>query len=260
MNWLAQCRKWVKDYDPVRPEHYTGDVHHYSFVRELSKRLPSNAIVTYDTGGNAIMVGHCFQSKDGQRIFSSNANSPMGFSMCGAIGAWFADTSRPIICICGDGGIQLNLQEAQTIKHYGVNLKIFILNNMCLGNTAAYQIQNGKKPLACGPDGYSAPDFVEIAKAYGIFAARMRLHIGVYALIDTVLDMDEAVICDVQHPYFCDYQPRMSLWNAGVEETFPPLPEDEFRRNMLIEPLAGWQERRKQYKDISNASKPSGSD
>lgn len=250
MDWRVQCQEWLKKYDPVKPEMLGRDVHHYGFVRRLSEKLPANAIIVSDTGGNVIMVGHAFRSKQGQRIFSSNANSPMGFSMCGAIGAWFAAPERPVICLLGDGGFQFNSQELQTIKHYGVKIKVFILNNFFLANTALYQLQNGKKPLACGPDGYSVPDFSAVAKAYGLFAAHVSGHAGNQNIIDIVLGMDEPVVCDVQHPYFCDFQPRMALWNAGIEEQFPPLPEDEFRANMLIDPIPGWEERRKQYKEL----------
>lgn len=244
MKWLEQCREWVTKYDPVLPEFITGDVHHYIFMRELSDRLPDNAVVTFDTGGNAIMMGHAFRSKSGQRIFSSNGNSPMGFSMCGAIGAWFADPSRPVICIIGDGGMQLNVQELQTIKHYEIPLKVFVINNGILGNTKSYQRVNGKAELACGPDGYSAPDFSAIANAYGLFAAHMRLHIGWPCIIDMVLAMDEAVICDVIQDDFCQYEPRMSRWDAAINEMHPPLPPEEFLANCINPPLEGWEKRK----------------
>ena len=253
MNWLAQCRAWVRKYDPVRAEHLAHsftEIHHYGVFRRISEMLPANAIVVYDTGGNAIMMGHCFQSKTGQRIFSSSGNSAMGFAICGAIGAWFAEPSRPVFCLIGDGGMQLNIQELQTIKNYGAKVKVIIENNFCLGNTAIFQIQNGKKALACGPDGYSAPDFRAITLAYGLFAAQITTWQEFDSVMKVVLEADEAVICDIQHPYFCDYQPRMSIWQGGIEETFPPLPEAEFTANMTVAPIEGWQERRKLYKAI----------
>ena len=244
MNWLAQCRKWVKDYDPVKPEMHGEDVHHYSFMRRLSEALPSNAIIVSDTGGNAIMMGHCFRSKTGQRIFSSNGNSPMGFAMAGAIGAWFAAPERPVIAIIGDGGMQLNVQELQTIKHYGCKVKVFVINNRILGNTKSYQRVNGKAELACGPDGYSAPNFSAIANAYGIFAVHVDLHCGNRNAIDTVLEMDEAVVCDVIHEDYCTYEPRMSRWDSPVEEMYPLLSKSEFVENMATPPWEGWKNRR----------------
>ncbi len=243
-DWRVQCLKWLQKYDPVRPEMMGADVHHYGFVRKLSEKLPANAIIVSDTGGNVIMMAHAFRSKQGQRIFTSNGNTPMGFALCGAIGAWFADPSRPVICIIGDGGMQLNIQELQTIKHYGCKVKVLIINNGVLGNTKSYQRVNGKAELACGPDGYSAPDFCAIAKAYGIFAAHMELHVGHKNMIDIVLDMDEAVICDVRQYDFCQYEPRMSRWDAEIREMYPPLPETEFLENCIVPPLEGWEKRR----------------
>lgn len=230
-----------------------GGLHHYGVFRRISELLPSNAIVVYDTGGNAIMMGHCFRSKIGQRIFSSSGNSAMGFAICGAMGAWFAEPHRPVICLIGDGGAQLNIQEWQTIKHYGCKVKVIIENNFCLGNTAIFQIQNGKKALACGPDGYSCPDFTAVARAYGLRAERVTTWPEFVTVMGEFLDTDEAVVCDIQHPYFCDYQPRMSIWQGGIEETFPPLPEKEFAANMTVNPIEGWQERRKLYRPISDA-------
>lgn len=245
VNWLAQCREWVRKYDPVLEEHFAQtELHHYAFMRLLSEKLPANAIVVSDTGGNVIMMGHCFQSKTGQRIFTSNGNTPMGFALAGAMGAWFAAPERPVICIIGDGGMQLNIQELQTIKHYGCKVKVFVINNGILGNTKSYQRVNGKAELACGPDGYSAPNFVEIAKAYGIFAASITQEDSAAGLIEIVLGMDEAVVCDVRQYDFCTYEPRMSKWDAEIREMYPPLPNAEFLENCINPPLEGWETRR----------------
>ncbi len=246
MTWLQKCREWVRKYDPVTQEHLESPtLHHYAFVRRLSERLPDNAIITYDTGGNAIMMGHCFRSKEGQRIFSSNGNTPMGFAMCAAIGAWFAQPERPIICIIGDGGFQLNSQELQTIKHYKVPVKVFILNNKILGNTKSYQRVNGKAELACGPDGYSAPDFDKVVEAYDILCLRCVDHFYGYSwTIDAMLGRRDAVVMDVVHDDFCIYEPRMSRWDASINEMHPPLAEEEFLANCINPPLEGWEKRR----------------
>jgi acetolactate synthase-1/2/3 large subunit len=240
-SWLDQCRSWRSHYDPVTVP-MLQEFHHYGFMRRLSERLPANAIVVYDTGGNAIMMGHCFRSKEGQRIFSSNGNTPMGFALCGAIGAWFAEPTRPIICIIGDGGMQLNIQELQTIKHYDIPVKVFILNNGVLGNTKSWQRVNNRAEIACGPDGYSAPAFAAIAKAYGLPAYSLGEWSRFEHVVGAVLGMDAAAVVDVVHADHCIYEPRMSRWDTPVEEMYPYLDRAEFKKNMFIEPWKGWEE------------------
>lgn len=238
VRWLEQCRDWVFRYDPVGEY---PEFHHYRFVRELSERLPSNAIVVSDTGGNVIMMGHCFRSKSGQRIFSSNGNTPMGFSLCGAIGAWFAEPERPIICLIGDGGMSMNIQELQTIVHYGAVVKVFILNNHILGNTKGYQRVNQKPEIACGPDGYSCPNFVALARAYGVQALSLGGCERFEYVVERALASDKSIVVDVVHHDFCTYEPRISRFDLPIEDMYPYLPREEFRANMSIEPLAGWE-------------------
>lgn len=241
-DWLTQCREWLKKYDPVKPEMLTSnDLHHYGFMRRLSELLPASAIVVYDTGGSSIMMGHCFRSKTGQRIFSSNGNSPMGFAMCAAIGAWFADPSRPIVCIIGDGGMCINIQEIQTLANYGIPIKVFILNNHILGNTKSFQRVNGMKEVACGPDGYKPPDFGEVVKAFGLFSYHIPHTAGMDGIIEQVMASDKPAICDVVHDDYCTYEPRISRWDCPIEDAYPFLPRDEFRANMIIEPWVGWE-------------------
>lgn len=243
--WLERCMNWRERYDPVKPEMLTiWEVHHYGFMRVLSDLIPANAIVVSDTGGNVIMMGHCFRSKRGQRIFSSNGNTPMGFSMCGAIGAWFADRSRPVICIIGDGGMNMNIQELQTMMNYGCNVKVFIVNNRVLGNTKSYQRVNGMKEVACGPDGYVPPDFVKVSLAYGVRTFTIPAMHMIEAIYGEMMLIDGPAVCDVVHDDFCKYEPRLSVWEGGIEEMYPPLPKEEFLSNMLIPPVQGWEQRR----------------
>ena len=213
--WVSQCKEWAK-LDPVKPEHFET-FHHYGFVRRLSEALPDNAIVVYDTGGSAIMAGHCFKGKQGQTIFSSNGNSPMGFAFCGALGAWFADPSRPVICLIGDGGFNMNLQEIQTMVNYGCNVKTFILNNHCYGNTKLYQDSHGIRQLACGPDGYKPPDFLKIALAYGVTCVPVETWDVAERIFGWIED-PEPMIFDVVHHDFYQYYPRISRFDQLLHE------------------------------------------
>ncbi len=231
--WSAQCRKWRVRYDPVQPEHFR-EWHHYGFVRRLSNMLPADAIVVADTGGNVIMLAHCFETKQGQTVFTSNGNTPMGFALCGAIGAWFADPSRPLVVLIGDGGMQLNIQELQTIKHYAIPVKIFVLNNGILGNTKIYQVQNyGGRTIACDEaGGYSAPQFTAVSFAYGIQAEALSEWSRFERVVGAALAHDGPFLVDVVHKDFCDYAPKMVRWDRGIHQMEPDLPKDEYEANM----------------------------
>jgi acetolactate synthase-1/2/3 large subunit len=89
----------------------------------------------------------------------------MGFGLPGAIGAWSADKTRRVVCIAGDGGFQMNLQELQTVVQYKIPLKIIILNNN--GYLAISLMQDNLFKNRFGAD-VSSPDFNAIARVYGI--------------------------------------------------------------------------------------------
>jgi acetolactate synthase-1/2/3 large subunit len=230
--WLKRTRWWAEKYDPVRPE-YWKEFHHYGFVRKLSERLPANAVLVSDTGGNVIMMGHCFKSKWGQRLFTSNGNTAMGFAFCGALGAWFANPERPVICLIGDGGFNMNIQEIQTMLNYGCNVKTFILNNHCYGNTKLWQKSNNKAFVACGPDGYSPPNFEAVARSYNVpVVDRIDCYCNLEEKIDDIIKHPFPAIIDVVHHDFYDYYPRISRFDQELHDQDPPLPREEIAENM----------------------------
>lgn len=242
--WLAQVLDWRDRYDPVLPEFFAqkGTVHPYAFVRKLSEMMKGGDIVVGDCGGNIVVTSHAFETKRGQRLITNNGNSPMGFSFAGAMGAWFAAPDNQVVCIIGDGGMNMNIQELQTFVNYGVKVKTFILNNHIYGITKAYQETNfNGRAEACGPKGYAPPDFVKIAQAYGVKTVTIENQQEMEARIAEVLAADCAVVCDVNMHEYHTYEPRIFGWKTPIEDMYPYLPRDEFRTNMLIEPLDDWQ-------------------
>ena len=163
-------------------------------------------------------------------------------------GSPYKDMSKEIrgnvICVIGDGGMTMNIQELSTIKNYGINVKIFILNNHIYGITKAFQEVNFEgRSEACGPKGYNPPNFLEIARAYGIKAQSLSSNQRSIqeALIDSVLSDDESVVVDVVSHEFHSYYPKISGWKTPIEDMEPYLDRDEFRKNMIIDPLPGWE-------------------
>jgi acetolactate synthase-1/2/3 large subunit len=230
--WTQKVMGWKIKYDPVKKEFFEqkDKVHPYAFMRTLSEKMNKNAVLVGDCGGNIVVSNHAFETQYGQRNLTNNGNSPMGFSFAGAMGAWFANPTRQVVCTIGDGGFNMNIQELQTFVNYGVKVKTFILNNHIYGITKAYQETNFQgRAEACGPKGYNPPDFIKIAEAYGVKTITIKNHQEMVRKIDE--DMHE----------YHSYEPRIFGWKTPIEDMYPYLPRDEFKENMYIQPLEDWE-------------------
>jgi acetolactate synthase-1/2/3 large subunit len=151
-------------------------------------------------------------------------------------------SGKKVICITGDGGLNFNIQEFQTLKHYQLPVKVCIFDNQSFGITKLYRDTNFKSEYA-GVDkkhGMSFPDFIKVARAYGLKAVQINNHSDLRKKLKYVLDADEPVVCNVNMVGFYDYKPRLG-WRSPIEDQYPFLPREEFKENMLIEPLPGWE-------------------
>ena len=229
-------------YRVVKPEYYKqkGSVNPYVFVKTLSDMMKEGDVLVHEAGGNCVVTSQAFEQKDCQRVFTNNGNSSLGYAFPAAIGACIA-VKKPVVCICGDGGMNFNIQELQTIKHYKLPVKVFIFDNRAFGITKAYRDTHFKSEYAgvMSRHGLSFPDFVKVASAYGLKAIKINNQGDLKKKIKLVLDINEPVICDVNMEGFYDYQPKLG-WGTPIEDQYPFLPRDEFRRNMIIKPWERW--------------------
>jgi acetolactate synthase I/II/III large subunit len=242
--WTDKVMEWKTKYDPVTDDMFKSRKypHPYAFTRILSEEMKSNDIYAADCGGNIVISNHAFETKTGQRYFTNNGNSPMGFSFAGAIGATVAaDESQDVVCVIGDGGFNMNIQELQTLINYDIPLKTIILNNHIYGITKAFQETNFEgRAEACGPAGYNPPDFVKIVEAYGI--KTMTVDDGsdydkVRKQIREFLDYKGPIVLDLNCHEYHTYDPKIVGWETPIEDMYPYLPDEEFKKNMYIEPI-----------------------
>jgi acetolactate synthase-1/2/3 large subunit len=128
--WIEQCRRWKNDYPIIRPEYYESEyVNQYVFIDTLSGAMgPDDVLVVGSSGQASDITYPAFKVKKGQRILSSPGLGAMGFGLPAAIGASLA-SGRRVICIEGDGSLQLNMQELETMRRLNLNIKLFVLNN-----------------------------------------------------------------------------------------------------------------------------------
>lgn len=243
-SWMDKCAYWRNKYDPVTPDMFdeAKHVNQYAFTRILSEQMTKDDILVGDCGGNIVVINHCFKTKTGQRYFTNNGNSPMGFSFAGSIGAWFASDKEKqnVVCIIGDGGMNMNIQELQTLVNYNIGVKVIILNNHIYGITKAFQETNFEGRMeACGPIGYNPPDFIKVAEAYGLKTMRIEGtdYDQVRNKIDEFLAHDGPIIIDVNCYEQHTYEPKLIGWETPIEDMYPYLPREEFLENMYIKPL-----------------------
>ena len=174
------------------------------------------------------------------RLFTSSTQASMGFGLPGAIGSHFACPDKNIILITGDGGLQMNIQELQSVIHHQIPMKIFVLNNN--GYLAISLMQdnlfNSKYIGSNNQSGVSNPDFVKISKAYGLKSFRFENNYDLESSIDDVLSTEGPVLCEIMMVENQLLIPRLqsrkdSLGNivsSSLEDMYPYLSESEMNQ------------------------------
>ena len=139
----------------------------YTAVRIAQSKFEKNAIVVSDCGANLCWVYQSYLP-DSSFLFTAGGNSPMGYSLPAAIGAQLLNPDKKVYCFIGDGGLQMNIQELQTIVAYNLPITIFVQNNLGYGIIKQFQdAYFDGRHFATG-EGYTVPDFESISKAYKI--------------------------------------------------------------------------------------------
>lgn len=238
--WLQRSKAWKNKYPAVLPEWRKRrvKVDPYVFIETLSNVLDKNATVVTDCGGNLTWTIQAFQVKGNQRVFSAMGNSPMGYSFAASLGASMGGNKKDIVCIIGDGGLQINLQELQTMVYYKIPIKLFILNNHSYGIIKQFQEMyfDGKYVATTPKSGYSVPDFIKIAKAYGLKTATIDTQKNLASSIKKVLAHKGPIVCDVIVPDNSKLIPKLEF-GKPIEDLSPELPRSEFRAQMIIKPI-----------------------
>ena len=170
--WVNSCNNLKRKYAPgYLDKNNNGPVSYYNFFNQLSKLSKNKEkIILGNAGFHAIIGWQSFHSKKGQEIFNEIGAGCMGHSLPSSIGSSIALNNSKIICVTGDGGIQVNIQELQTIKSYNLPIKIFIMINggyMSLVNTQKNYFA-GRLIGANNESGFKIPDIKKILKAYGL--------------------------------------------------------------------------------------------
>jgi acetolactate synthase-1/2/3 large subunit len=244
--WLSWCRERIKRYPTVLPEYRQKDkpVNPYVFSEALSRRLRANDVLVSSNGSSCVIPIQSMQIKRGQRHLVNSGCAAMGYGLPAAVGACLANGGRRVICLEGDGSIQLNIQELETVSYHRLPLKIFIFNNSAYLSMRITQSTffNGRLVGESARSGVGFPDFVRLAKAYGIPAGRIKDSRDLEETIDRVLETDGPFLCDVIMDPDQVFAPRSAskqladgrMVSSPLEDMHPFLNEEEFMSNMII--------------------------
>jgi len=246
--WSAKCQAWKAKWPVCLPGYdRKGPVNLYYFIDCLARQLKPDAVVVSDAGSSFYVCSQALQLKARQRYITSGAQADMGYTLPATIGASVARDRGEVIGVTGDGSLQMNIQELQTVVHYNLPIKLFVWNNDGYLSIRATQNKFFKGRLI-GTDktsGVSFPNLERIAKAYGIHYVRIADNLETEDRIREVLAYPHAVVCEAMCdrdqeiiPSVSSYKrPNGTLASRPLEDMYPFLDREELKREMIIPPL-----------------------
>jgi acetolactate synthase-1/2/3 large subunit len=243
--WLDWAKALREKYPVVLPKHRRRGprVNPYHFAERLSAALASDDVVVCGDATACIVTFQTAQIQRGQRLFSNSGAASMGHDLPAAIGAAVARDGKRVICLAGDGSVQFNIQELQTIKHHRLPVKIFVLNNNGYLSIRTTQSTFFHKMVGESPDsGVSFPDYVRVAAAYGIPACRIDTSSDLGS-IQGLLDAPGPMLCEVMIDPAQEFEPRLksrqladgAMVSPALEDMYPFLDRAELAGNLLFE-------------------------
>jgi acetolactate synthase-1/2/3 large subunit len=248
--WLTRCKEWNREY-PVVSQQYrreAGVVNLYVLLDVLSDMLTKDDVVVPGSSGQCSEVFlQTFRVKDGQRVFNTPGLGAMGFGLPASIGACLASGRRRTICINGDGGFQLNIQELETVRRLNLPIKFFILINDGYASVKGTQRSSFNSHfVACdASSGLTLPDILKLAEVYGITTARIENHDNLRGRVRKVLGLPGPVICEVSvsmdqivaPKVISKLNPDGTVTSKPMEDMWPFLDRGEFKANMIVTPM-----------------------
>jgi acetolactate synthase-1/2/3 large subunit len=248
-SWLEKCNEWKEKYPTCLPEYKNtkNEINSYFLIDQVCKNSKEGDIFVADAGGTFYAVSQAVTlTKPNQRYIPSSAMATMGYSLPAAIGISVATGNR-VISFTGDGSLQQNIQEFQTLVEYNLPVKLFVLNNDGYHSIRTSQTNYFEKRYIgeSSQSGISFPDTVKIAEVYGIKAFRINQPSEVNDIVNQVLNYDGPVICDVIVPREQEIIPTVAskvnddgtMSSRPLEDMYPFLDRKEYKKNMFVKKI-----------------------
>ena len=243
--WWHYCRDMKAKYPLFIPEQTPeGEgVNTYTLANTVSEKMTGDDIYQFTSSGTAVDIPmYTLRFKKGQRAFTTKGLASMGFDLSACIGSCLAGDRRRTICITGDGGFMMNVQELATLRQLALPIKIFILCNEGYGMIYNSQAGNFKRLTGCTRDsGLVLPDIRKVVEAFGVKCFSVECESELSRVVDETLAFDGPAICTVKiyigqkiMPRQTNYmKPDGQMASRPLEDMSPLLDRDEFNQNML---------------------------
>lgn len=245
VKWNNWCKNINDKYPVVLPKHFENEniVSVYAFMKKLSDNLTSEDNVVLANGAACVVGLQAIETQKDQRVFTNAGASSMGYGIAAAIGASVGKYKGSTICIEGDGSIQMNLQELQTIVHNNLNIKIFWINND--GYHSIKQTQNAmfkaeERGLvgAHKDSGISFPEAEGIANAYNLkyYKISKTSELG---YLKSIIKQEGPLLCEVITDPYEKFEPKLQskmledgrFYTPPLDDMYPFLPREEMQAN-----------------------------
>jgi acetolactate synthase I/II/III large subunit len=245
--WREQVRRWRTQYPVDLPEYAEEQrgINSYHFTRLLSERMDEDAVIVCDTGSCFHVHAQAFKVRFGQRHIITGGLSTMGF-MPGVVGAAAGMGNREVYCITGDGSLQMNIQELQTLVHQRFRAKLIVHSNngYLLIRHTQKNFQDGRFIGTHAQTGVSFPDLERLSYAYGIRYLRIsKLSECDEKITELLAYQGGPMICEVMSPEDQLLIPRVAsrkmedgtMKSMPFDDMFPFLPREEYLANRVSE-------------------------
>jgi len=247
--WNARWRDWQTRYPIVLPEYRNlpDGVSTYVLGEAISEAsAPDDVIVSGSSGFGIEVFCLAVRLKEGQRLFLTTALGAMGNGLPGVVGGCLGNGRRRTICVDGDGGLQLNVQELETVRRLDLPIKLFVMNNDGYASIRTSQSRYfGRLAGADATSGVTLPPLPRLVQAFGLPYARVDSDRDLTGRVRELLDAPGPVVVEVMMPREEPRAPSLSsmrkadgsMVSKPLEDLWPFLPRDEFLSNMVIPPV-----------------------
>lgn len=211
-DWMAEIDTQRETWPDDRESGDIPGINPNRFIHQLSRVSTAASAYVVDVGQHQMWAAQSVEIGERQRFITSGGMGAMGFALPAAVGVACACPGRPLVVIAGDGGFQCNIQELQTVVRNQMPVKIVIINNRCHGMVRQFQQSYFDSRYQSTIWGYSAPDFVKIAAAYGIESLSVEDPAGVDHALDSLWSKpDMPTLLEVQIDSLANAYPKLAF-------------------------------------------------